>query len=230
MKKINPKLVLLAVILILLALYFFVPSIHQGINEAVRILSTEGTEGVIRYIRSYGTYAMVISFFLMVLQSILSPIPAFLITLANAAIFGWQLGALLSWTSSMVGAALCFCLARVLGRDVVEKITGKGAVASLDDFFKRYGKHTILIARLLPFMSFDLISYAAGLTSMTFGSFLIATGLGQLPATIIYSYVGGALTGGAKMMMTGLLILFALTVFIYVAKKVYNERKEKKAS
>ncbi len=26
--------------------------------------------------------------------------------------------------------------------------------------FEKYGKHTILIARLLPFISFDLVSYA----------------------------------------------------------------------
>ena len=40
-------------------------------------------------------------------------------------------------------------------------------------------------------MSFDLVSYAAGLTSMGFWGFFWATGLGQLPATLVYSYVGG---------------------------------------
>ena len=39
---------------------------------------------------------------------------------------------------------------------------------------------------------------------MSFGSFFIATGIGQLPATIVYSYVGGMLTGGAQLLMTGL--------------------------
>ena len=94
--------------------------------------------------------------------------------------------------------------------------------------FEKYGKHTILIARLLPFMSFDLISYAAGLTSMSFISFFIATGIGQLPATIVYSYVGEMLTGGAKLMMTGLLTLFALSILIYVIKMVWNEKNNKK--
>ena len=43
---------------------------------------------------------------------------------------------------------------------------------------------------------------------MSFSSFFIATGIGQLPATIVYSYVGGMLTGGAKLFVTGLLINF----------------------
>lgn len=230
MKKHRAKLILLAILLALVAIYFFVPSVNQGINQAIKILTSQGVEGTIDYIRSYGGYAVAISFFLMILQSIISPIPAFLITLANAAIFGPVGGAILSWTSSMAGAALCFVISRVLGRDVVERITGKGMVQQLDDFFKRFGKHAILVARLLPFMSFDLVSYAAGLTSMGFLGFIIATGLGQLPATVVYSFVGGSLTGGAQMMMIGLLVLFAITVIIYVGRKMYNERQNKKAS
>ena len=57
--------------------------------------------------------------------------------------------------------------------------------------------------------------------------FFIATGIGQLPATIVYSYVGGMLTGGAKLFVTGLMILFALTVAIYMFKKIYNDKKNK---
>ena len=83
-----------------------------------------------------------------------------------------------------------------MGREVVEKLTGKTVLDSMDGFFTRYGKHTILVCRLLPFVPFDPISYAAGLTSIRFRSFFIATGLGQLPATIVYSWAGSMLTGG----------------------------------
>ena len=163
----------------------------------------------------------------MLLQSVAAPLPAFLITFANAALFGWVWGAILSWSSAMAGAALCFFIAKFLGRDVVEKLTSKMAINSIDEFFDKYGKYTILVCRLLPFMSFDIVSYAAGLTSMKFMPFFIATGLGQLPATIVYSYVGGMLTGGAKLFVTGLMILFALTVAIYMFKKIYNDKKNK---
>ena len=87
---------------------------------------------------------------------------------------------------------------------------------------------SILIARLLPFISFDIVSYAAGLTSMSFLSFFIATGIGQLPATIVYSIVGGMLTGGARIMVTGLLILFGLSFLILLIRQVYVEKQKKK--
>ena len=59
---------------------------------------------------------------------------------------------------------------------------------------------------------------------MGFLSFFVATGLGQLPATIVYSYVGGMLTGGAKLMMMGILTLFAISILIYLIKKIWNEK------
>ena len=181
-------------------------------------------EGLKEYILSFGIWGPIVSFLLMVLQSVAAPLPAFVITFANAALFGWVYGAILSWSSAMAGAAVCFYIAKFLGRNTVENLTSKFALDDVDKFFVKYGKHTILIARLLPFMSFDLVSYAAGLTSMSFTSFFIATGIGQLPATIVYSYVGGMLTGGAKLMMTGLLTLFALSILIYVIKKIWNEK------
>ena len=184
-------------------------------------------EGLKEYILSFGIWGPIVSFLLMVLQSVAAPLPAFVITFANAALFGWVYGAILSWSSAMAGAAVCFYIAKFLGRNTVENLTSKFALDDVDKFFVKYGKHTILIARLLPFMSFDLVSYAAGLTSMSFTSFFIATGIGQLPATIVYSYVGGMLTGGAKLMMTGLLTLFALSILTYVIKKIWNEKNYK---
>ncbi len=176
------------------------------------------------YILSFGVWAPLISFALMVFQSVMAPLPAFLITFANAALFGWLWGAALSWTSAMAGALLCFYIARFLGREVVEKLTSKMALESVDAFFEKHGVYAILIARLLPFISFDVVSYAAGLTSMRLSSFVIATGIGQLPATLVYSYAGEMLTGGARTFVYGLLILFSVTILVYLIKRVYRGR------
>lgn len=222
------KIILSVLILLCLALYFCVPSIRHGFHHIVEMFATGDFEVVKEFVASYGIYAAGVSFLLMILQSIAAPLPAFLITFANANLFGWWQGAILSWSSAMVGAGICFYIARILGRDVVEKITGAAGLENIDEFFKRHGKMSILIARLLPFISFDIVSYAAGLTSMSFWSFFVATGIGQLPATIVYSFVGGFLTGGAKIMVTALLILFALSFLIILARQVYTEKNRKK--
>lgn len=224
-KKTISKIVLIAIILLTVVLYFVIPSFNATMNNFVSKLGSLNLESVIELIRGYGAYAAVISFFLMILQSILSPIPALLITLSNAAVFGWWKGALLSFWSSMVGAALCFYIARTLGRDVVEKITTKTGLAKVDEFFERYGKNSILICRLLPFVSFDIVSYAAGLTPIKFWDFFIATGLGQLPATIVYSYLGN-LAGSTKTIFISIVCVVALSALVYMIGKIYNDKKK----
>ena len=211
----------LAVVVAAIAVCALVPAVRSEIGRIFALLSSGDTGAVADLIRSYGPWAVAVSFALMVLQSLAAPIPAFLITFANAAVFGWWQGAILSWTSAMAGAAVCFWIARALGRDAVAHFATHGALASVDRFFDRYGKNAILVCRLLPFMSFDIVSYAAGLTGMGFWGFFWATGLGQLPATIVYSYVGGMLTGSAQVVMTALLIIFALFALVALIRKAY---------
>ncbi|MEI0517657.1 TVP38/TMEM64 family protein [Brachyspira murdochii] len=226
-KSIIKKVILVLIILLAVLSYFFIPQVNSNLNTIFKMFASGDFNVVKEFVASYGHYAMAVSFILMVLQSVIAPLPAFLLTFANANLFGWKAGALLSWSSAMAGAAVCFYIARILGRDFVEKLTSKTGLKQIDEFFEKYGKQSVLIARLLPFISFDIVSYAAGLTPMNFLSFFIATGIGQLPATIVYSYVGGMLTGGAKLFVTGLLILFALSAFIILLRQIYKNKKDK---
>lgn len=214
----------IGIIALIIVAYIFIKPFQNSIKQATFMLASLNVDMVRGYILSFGIWAPIVSFLLMIFQSIAAPLPAFLITFANASLFGWVKGAILSWSSAMVGATICFYIARFYGRNVVAKLTSKFALESIDGFFDKYGKYAILITRLLPFISFDIVSYAAGLTSMNFWSFFWATGVGQLPATIIYSYVGGMLVGGTKKFVFGLLILFALSVLIFLFKKIYNDK------
>ena len=223
------KLVLVAAAVALLLVYLFVPVVNSSVNDIVKMFQTGDFESMRSFIAQYGHWAMLVSTLLMIFQSLAAPLPAFFITLSNANLFGWWQGCILSFVSSMLGAAMCFYIARILGRDVVEKICTKGALKQIEDFFVKYGKKCILVARLLPFISFDVVSYAAGLTAMDFWGFFIATGIGQLPACIVYSYVGGMLTGGAQLLFTGLLCLFALFIAVAIFRSVWVARQKAKS-
>ena len=43
-------------------------------------------------------------------------------------------------------------------------------------------------------VSFDVVSYGAGLTKMSLSRFSIATFLGMLPLTFVYNYLGSVIT------------------------------------
>ncbi|QOY38594.2 TVP38/TMEM64 family protein [Anaerobacillus isosaccharinicus] len=188
-KKIH-MLIMFSLLVVAIALYLIIPSLRDGVNEAARKLVEADIEAFRDYLLSFGVWAPVVSFFLMIFTLIVAPLPAFVVTFSNGLLFGAFWGGILSWTSAMVGAAICFYIARSLGRPVVEKIVSKTALNWTDKFFERYGMHSVLLARLIPVVSFALISYASGLTAIRFMVFFIATGVGQLPATILYSILG----------------------------------------
>ena len=171
------------------------------------------------YIANYGALAPVISAILMVFQSVIAPLPAFLITFANGTLFGFWWGSLLSWSSSMVGAAFCFYIDRYLGIQRITQLIRQPVVEKANDFVEKYGTYAILIARLMPFISFDVISYFAGATRMRFLGFWVATGIGQMPATLVYSYLGESASPQIKWILFGFGIVIAISIIKWLMRK-----------
>ena len=64
------------------------------------------------------------------------------------------------------------------------------ALRRADVLFLRHGVLAVLLARLLPFTAFDLLSFAAGLTPMRLLPFLVATAIGMTPATFLMAWAG----------------------------------------
>ena len=211
------SLAAIALLALAVASYLWLPVVNQSVNAIVSILTIADVPQAIQRFREYllgfGVWAPLVSAVLMVFQAVVAPLPAFVLTFTNGLLFGWAWGAVLSWSSAMVGAMLCFWIARALGRPVVERLVGGSKSLEVSDlFFTRYGNRTILITRLLPFVSFDIISYGAGLTPISIRSFLLATGIGQLPATIVYSYLGQNLTGSIQVLFW----VFSITTAVFV--------------
>lgn len=214
----------LFILLIPIILYFTIEPINAVVKQIFYMLRDVDIQAIKSYILSFGIWAPLISFMIMLFQSLLAPLPSFVVTFVNAGLFGWWKGALLSWCGTLSGAVMCFWIARFFGREVVARFTTKGALVRVDKFFDRYGKYAVLIARLIPFVSFDVVSYGAGLTAMRFWSFFWATAIGQLPVTIVYSYVGGMLTGSAKTVVIGLLLMISIGVLILMLRKIWKDK------
>jgi uncharacterized membrane protein YdjX (TVP38/TMEM64 family) len=139
---------------------------------------------------SFGPWAVVVSVLLQIITSVLAPLPSFVVTFTNAFVFGFWWGVMLTFSSALLASAICFGIARVLGRPVVERLATRRALEATDVFFARHGLYAVVIARLIPFINPDVISYAAGLTSLRWRVFLISIALGSIPSTLLYSYLG----------------------------------------
>lgn len=200
-----------ALLIALPAAYLLIPSVRQSVDLWITMLGAVDVEAVRNRVQAAGAWAPLVSIGLMMMQAVIAPLPAFVVTFANAAVFGWAWGAVISWTGAMLGAALCYGLARWYGRGLVEKLTPPGTLQSFDRLSERWGLWAILVARLLPFVPFDPVSYAAGLARIGFWRFLLATGAGQLPATIVYSLAGDLLAVNVQWLVLGIAAVFVVS-------------------
>jgi len=200
--------------------YLLSGSFRAEVDRAIGVLASGNIEALRDYILSYGAWAPVISAALMVLQALLAFLPSFVLAFANGLAFGAFWGGMLSLASAALAAAISFGIAHVLGRALVEAIIGKNSLGTADRWFARYGAYAVLIARLVPVVSFDAISYAAGLTRMGFWRFLVATTIGMVPATFVYSYLGQR----APQYIDVLLIVFGIIVAGAVVTAVVRRR------
>jgi uncharacterized membrane protein YdjX (TVP38/TMEM64 family) len=193
--------------------YWLIGPFQAEIDRAVTVLSSGDLERLRAYIQSYGNWAPVASLLLMVLQALAAPVPSFAITFANGLAFGVFWGWLLSVAGHALAASVCFWLARSLGRQPVEMLSGKIGLSSVDGWIERRGATTVLMTRLVPGISFDAVSYAVGLTGMRYGRFIAATVAGTMPQTLLYAYLGQEAPQYAWILLlaSGLTIAFTVT-------------------
>ena len=86
-------------------------------------------------------------------------------------------------------------VARTLGRDAITKWLGDKADVGLLGSQNALTA-TLFFSRLIPFLSFDLISYAAGLSCLKLWRFSLATLAGIIPAAFLLAHFGGEAVGG----------------------------------
>lgn len=184
------SVLLITLLLGVLAGYALVPDLRQEVNETVGLLARADIAPLRDYLLSFGLWAPLVSALLQLLTSVLAPLPSFVLTFANAFVFGFWWGMLLTFTTALLASAVCFGLARALGRPAVERLATRRALEATDTFFHRHGPYAVVIARLIPFINPDVLSYAAGLTPLTWRVFLVSIAVGSLPSTVLYSYLG----------------------------------------
>jgi uncharacterized membrane protein YdjX (TVP38/TMEM64 family) len=132
---------------------------------------------------------------LMTVAVVASPIPSAPVALAAGAAYGHFWGTVQVVIGAELGALIAFLLARVLGHDVLRRVFGTSVDAGLLGSQNAL-TWTVFASRLMPFVSFDIISYAAGLSRLHAWRFALATLAGIIPTSFVLAHFGGAAVSG----------------------------------
>lgn len=170
-------------------------------------------------IQSLGILAPFASIGLMVLHSFL-PFPGEVIAMLNGALFGVFWGVIYSWIGAMIGAYLSFFLTRKWGMGLLRGVFPAKRIENLAVWKSVDSPWTLIIVRLIPLISFNLLNYVLGLSSVSFRRFSWTTAIGILPGVTVSVVFGNSFAQSNTMMMmiSGGLIVILIGI-LWVRKR-----------
>lgn len=160
---------------------------------------------------------------LMVLAIVASPIPSGPIAVAAGAMYGTLWGGAFVVTGALLGSCAAFGAARYLGFDAVRQSTNpilKFIAAPRSQVCLML---IVFASRLVPFISFDAVSYAAGLTCLSFGRFAMATCLGVIPICFALAAMGAEMADGGIDWMWIVVLGGGITLLPAVGKWIWDK-------
>lgn len=119
-------------------------------------------------------------------------LPSLIFTLACGAVFGFGWAVVLNTLGANLGANGAFLLARSLGREGVARLLGK-RLEAVDRQVSEHGFLGVLFLRFILIVPYNLLNLSAGLTAIRWRDYAIATFLGMLPMTMVYTFFAGSL-------------------------------------
>jgi uncharacterized membrane protein YdjX (TVP38/TMEM64 family)/rhodanese-related sulfurtransferase len=179
-----------------------------------------------RWVRDAGAWGPAVYMGAYALATVLS-LPGALLTLAGGALFGPVWGAFYSLTGATIGATAAFAIARYAASDWVGRRAG-GWTRSLIDGVETEGWRFVAFVRLVPFLPFNLLNYALGLTRIRLAHYVLASYVFMLPGALAYTYLGyagrEAMAGADHLLEKGLAALALLAAVAFLPRFVRRLR------
>ncbi|MEX0932988.1 MAG: VTT domain-containing protein [Candidatus Pacearchaeota archaeon] len=164
-------------------------------------------------------YGLLIYVFIGIFAVVFAPVSMMPLVPIASNVYGFFLGAFATWLGWILGSIIAFIFARKYGVKLIQKII------SLKEIYKwesKIPKENMFVNILLLRMVFpvDILSYALGILSkVNFKTYLLATAIGIVPFTIIFSYLGMLPTW---YQITGIIIVVFLIATIHFFRELKN--------
>lgn len=202
-------------------------------------LSTSGALAVVgnaqalrNWVQDFGAWGPVLIIALMIVAIVMSPIPSGPVAIVAGAAFGPLWGTIYVSVGASLGAMIAFAIARTLGYDVVERWSRTGPL--LERLKKHQSQNWLMLvvlgSRLVPFISFDAVSYAAGLTPLAFWRFALATLSGVIPVSFALAYFGESIAEADSPYMMAAAVLVGGAILIPIGWSLFRNKSKKKPS
>ncbi|GAB1454725.1 MAG: TVP38/TMEM64 family protein [Spirochaetia bacterium] len=172
-------------------------------------------ESIRAWIAARGSLAPLAFIGLQILQVIVFVIPGEVVQVAGGFAFGLWLGTLWSVLGILAGSLVNFMVGRLLGRPFALAVLGKDKMDKIEAATKG-GRVSagFLLLFTIPGIPKDALTYAAGASSLGFGTFIAVSTLGRLPGIVGSSFMGSAVFDKDYMLVIVILSIALALLFM----------------
>lgn len=175
-------------------------------------------ERVRQTVAAWGRLAPIVYTLAVVVEVIVAPIPGTLLYAPAGAIFGGFVGGSLSLVGNVVGAAICCVLGQMIGERILSRRVDGSQLERYRTLLEKRGLWLVLLLRLNPLTTSDLVSYAAGIAGVPAWKVAVGTLLGLAPWCYLQAYFAERvfeIVPGSVLILGGVaLILVAVGVVV----------------
>ena len=220
---ITKLVVFLGLGLLVAAIEFFAEDFFQ---RTFTLAVSGNVNGLVEYLRSFGPWALVISFLLDVLINAGSVFPSVFLSTANGLIFGLPLGILVSWLAETVGVVLSFLLMRFFFRDTAELLIAKSnSLQHIDEASGEKGLYWMAVARMLPYVPSGILTAIGAVSRISVKDYIIANLVGKFPSTALEVVIGHDLVNFQEnSLRLGVLVSIGILAFLFYKKYMLRKK------
>ena len=219
------KVVALILLIVLCAVVYF--CCGNFVEKTFTLAISGNVSELAAYLRSFGSWAVAISFFIDVLINSGSVFPSIFMSTANGLIFGLPLGILISWLAETTGVVISFLLMRFFFRNSAEGIIKKAhRLQDIDNASAKNGIYWMTFARALPYFPSGILTAVGAVSRMSIKDYVIANLIGKFPSTALEVIIGHDVVNlRAHSVRLTVLVLVAALAFYVINKYVLSKKK-----
>lgn len=183
---------------------------------ALPIISSEYLRIATDFITQYPASAALLIIPLRFLAVVLAPLPGSPIAFASMAVLPWWEALAYNFIGAELGIVAAFFIARKFREPVVAHVAPLQKVHEWQDTISQTKQFWGFVGlRLVALFATDFVSYAAGLSKLSFTRFILATLLVDIPAYLVFFYIGGIAVAYSIYLYLAFIAIFALVALLW---------------
>jgi uncharacterized membrane protein YdjX (TVP38/TMEM64 family) len=189
------------------------------VNLLMRAADVDVSHAQVRaLVESWGPLAPIGYTLAVVVEVVVAPIPGALLYAPAGVLFGGFLGGILSLLGNVLGAALCCFLGGAIGQSALSRRMDGSRLQPYVTLLRRRALWVVLLLRVNPLTSSDLVSYAAGAAGVPVWKVAAGTAIGLAPLCFAQAYLAEQLFTRLPLWLLVVSGLAAMLIVVWVLR------------